>query len=54
MTVYYVAEGREDNIVIPVRAFTDSSFSAPTFSVYEDRMHSWVTMPMPMDMEHMG
>ena len=52
VTVYYVAEGREDNIVIPVTAFTDSSFSAPTFSVYEDRMHSWVTMPM--DMEHMG
>jgi hypothetical protein len=51
-TVYYLIEGREDSIVIPVGAFADSSFPAPTFSVYEDRMHSWVTMPK--DMEHMG
>ena len=51
-TVYYVMEGREDSIAIPVGAFADSSFPAPTFSVYEDRMHHWVTMPK--DMEHMG
>lgn len=51
-TVYYLIEGREDSIVIPVGAFADSSFPAPTFSVYEDRMHSWVTMPK--DMQHMG
>jgi len=51
-TVYYVMEGREDSIAIPVGVFADSSFPAPTFSVYEDRMHSWVTMPD--DMEHMA
>lgn len=51
-TVYYVIEGFEANIAIPVGAFADSSFPAPTFSVYEDRMHSWVTMPT--DMEHKG
>ena len=51
-TVYYVTEGREDSIAIPVGAFAESSFPAPTFSVYEDRMHSWVTMPK--DMEHMA
>ena len=45
-------EGREDSIVIPVGAFADSCFPAPTFSVYEDRMHSWVTMPK--DMKHMA
>ena len=51
-TVYYVMEGREDSIAIPVGAFAESSFPAPTFSVYEDRMHAWVTMPK--DMEHMA
>ena len=52
VTVYYVIEGREDSIVIPVGVFADSSFPAPTFSVYEDRMHAWVSMPK--DIEHMG
>ncbi|HEY6135554.1 MAG TPA: GFA family protein [Rubrivivax sp.] len=51
-TVFYVMEGREDSIAIPVGAFADSSFPAPTFSVYEDRKHSWVTMPR--DIEHMA
>ena len=51
-TVYYVMEGREDYIVIPVGAFADPSFPAPTFSVYEDRMHAWVTVPQ--DIEHMA
>ena len=52
VTVYYVAEARGDSIVIPVGVFADSSFPAPTFSVYEDRMHAWVTMPK--DIEHMA
>lgn len=52
VTVYYVADGREASIVIPVGVFADSSFPAPTFSVYEDRMHAWVTMPP--DIEHMA
>ena len=52
VTVYYVAEGREDSIVIPVGVFADSSFPAPTFSVYEDRMHAWVSMPP--DIEHVA
>lgn len=51
-TVYYVTEGGEDSIAIPVGAFAESSFPAPTFSVYEERMHSWVTMPE--DIEHMA
>jgi hypothetical protein len=28
-----------------VGAFADPQFPAPTFSVYEERMHSWVFMP---------
>ncbi|MGA2553089.1 MAG: GFA family protein [Burkholderiaceae bacterium] len=52
VTVYYINEGREDSIVIPVGVFAESNFPAPTFSVYEERMHSWVSMPE--DMEHMA
>ena len=51
-TVYYVVEGSEDSIAIPVGAFAEPSFPAPTSSVYEERMHSWVTLPE--DMEHMA
>ena len=51
-TVYYVIEGREESIVIPVGAFADSTIPAPTFSVYEERMHPWVVIPE--DIEHMA
>jgi hypothetical protein len=44
-TVYYVMEGKEESIGIPVGAFADSRFPAPGFSVYEERMHSWVSVP---------
>lgn len=44
-TVYYVLEGLEDTIGIPVGAFADPGFPAPAFSVYEERMHGWVRMP---------
>jgi hypothetical protein len=50
-TVFYVMEGREESIAVPIGAFADSSFPAPTFSVYEERMHPWVTMPK--DIEHL-
>jgi len=48
-TVYYTVEGCEESIAIPVGAFADPSFPAPGFSVYEERMHSWVSMPKHMD-----
>jgi hypothetical protein len=51
-TVYYTLAGHEDLIAIPVGAFADPQFPAPTFSVYEERMHSWVQMPI--DIEHMA
>ena len=51
-TVFYVMEGYEQHVAIPVGAFADSAFPAPSFSVYEERMHSWVTMPK--DIEHMA
>ncbi|MDP9410110.1 MAG: GFA family protein, partial [Actinomycetota bacterium] len=40
-TVFYVEEGDEQEIAIPVGAFADSHFPAPTVSVYEERRHSW-------------
>jgi hypothetical protein len=51
-TVYYTAEGLEGFIAIPVGAFADPKFPAPAVSVYEERMHCWITMPP--DIEHMG
>jgi hypothetical protein len=44
-TVYYTAQGMAGAIAIPVGAFADPTFPSPTYSVYEERMHSWVSMP---------
>ena len=45
-TVHYSVEGYDvDNIAVPVGAFADPNFPAPNFSVYEERMHSWVSLP---------
>ena len=44
-TVFYVEEGDEQQIAIPVGAFADSHFPVPTISVYEERRHWWVSLP---------
>jgi hypothetical protein len=44
-TVFYVEEGDEQEIAIPVGAFADSHFPTPTVSVYEKRRHPWVSLP---------
>jgi hypothetical protein len=44
-TVYYTLEGFADTVAIPVGVFADPSFPAPSRSVYERRMHSWVHVP---------
>lgn len=49
-TVYYEPENLPDFIVIPVGAFAEPDFPAPTVSVYEERMHSWIVPPT--DAEH--
>src|SRR5688572_23933938 len=51
VTVFYAPPGPERAIAIPVGTFADPTFPAPAFSVYEERMHSWVRMPD--EMEHM-
>jgi hypothetical protein len=35
----------EESVAIPIGAFAEPDFPAPTFSVYEERKHSWVTLP---------
>jgi hypothetical protein len=45
-TVYYEGEGFEGYLAIPVGAFADPDFPAPTVSVYESRMHQWVVPPL--------
>lgn len=49
-TVYYSSEGRDGFTAIPVGAFAEPDFPAPSISVYEDRRHAWVSLPQ--DIEH--
>jgi hypothetical protein len=44
-TVYYVAGSASDVVAVPVGAFADPRFPAPSFSVWESRKHAWVTLP---------
>jgi len=48
--VYWDFETNPDHVAVPVGAFADPSFPAPTFSVYDGRRHSWVGLPA--DIEH--
>jgi hypothetical protein len=50
-TVFYTIANNTEHIAIPVGAFADPGFPAPVFSVYEERMHPWVSLPSSM--EHM-
>jgi len=49
-TVYYEPESLPGFVSIPVGAFADPGFPAPTVSVYESRMHGWIVAPP--DAEH--
>jgi hypothetical protein len=44
-TVFYVEEGDELEISIPLGVFADSGFPSPTVSVFEERKHRWVSLP---------
>jgi hypothetical protein len=48
-TVHYEVEGQEDRVAVPVGAFAEPGFPAPSFSVYESRMHSWVGLPVTIE-----
>jgi hypothetical protein len=45
-TVFYGPEDCATWIAIPVGAFADPGFPAPTVSIYEERMHRWVVPPI--------
>jgi hypothetical protein len=44
-TVFYTTSDRPGLIAVPVGAFADPSFPAPTVSVYGHRRHPWVVLP---------
>jgi hypothetical protein len=44
-TVFYGWGSEPDNIGVPLGAFADPVFPAPTRSIYESRMHPWATVP---------
>jgi len=49
-TVFYTTETSSGVVAVPVGAFADPSFPAPTRSVWEERRHSWLRLPD--DIEH--
>lgn len=42
--VFYEIERRPHMVSIPAGAFADPDFPEPSFSVYENRKHRWVTI----------
>ena len=44
-TVYYTEDGHTDPVAVPVGAFADPTFPAPSTTVYAKRKHSWVREP---------
>ena len=45
-TVYIASSSTPDVLIIPVGAFADPGFPSPTVSVWEERMHNWVQLPV--------
>ncbi len=41
--------GRQVSINGEVGAFAEPTFTEPTFSVYEERIHSWVGLPVAIE-----
>lgn len=44
-TVFWRIDDLPGSIIVALGAFADRSLSAPTFSVYGERMHPWVVLP---------
>ena len=51
-TVYWTMSGQPDLVAVAVGNFADPTCSAPRFSVYESRRHSWVVVPDHPEMQH--
>ena len=52
-TLYWELTCFPDHYVVAVGCFADKDFPAPNFSVYEERMHHWLTLPDTIE-EHMA
>ncbi len=50
-TVFYRLDALAGFIIVPIGAFGDPSFPAPTVSIYEARRHVWTGIPV--DAEHL-
>lgn len=48
-TVAYRIEAMPGLVAIPLGAFADPGFPAPTVSVYEERRHAWVQLSGPIE-----
>jgi len=44
-TVFHTEEGRTGSVSVAVGAFADTTFQAPTISVYDCCRHPWVELP---------
>jgi hypothetical protein len=48
-TVFFTESTAPEAIAVPIGAFADPSFPAPTVSVFESRRHPWVDVPAGME-----
>ena len=48
-TVFYTTSSSPDSIAVPIGAFADPTFPAPTVSVWEERRHPWLALPAAME-----
>ncbi|MBX3226455.1 MAG: GFA family protein [Labilithrix sp.] len=48
-TVFYELDALPGFTAVALGAFADPSFPPPSFSVYENRKHAWVTLPDGID-----
>jgi hypothetical protein len=48
-TVFFTEPTAPEVIGVPVGAFADPSFPAPTVSVFESRRHPWLAVPAAME-----
>jgi hypothetical protein len=50
-TVFFTDSSWPEVVGVPVGAFADPSFPAPTVSVFESRRHGWVSVPEELEHE---
>jgi hypothetical protein len=50
-TVFYTTADLPDLIAVPIGAFADPSFPAPTVSVFGSRRHLWLSVPETIEGE---